>query len=96
MWKDSIIVTDVGVFGVDTVAKAIWKIIGQEVHIISTRRINKFLIDNIDLNETTKYPYVGKINIKSHYNKNKQDVIFTYYNDIPYLTIDGYDIASLD
>jgi hypothetical protein len=28
MWKDSIIVTDVGIFGVDTVAKAIWKLSG--------------------------------------------------------------------
>jgi hypothetical protein len=29
-------------------------------------------------------PYVGHINIKSHYNKFKEDVMFTYYNDILY------------
>jgi hypothetical protein len=27
-------------------------------------------------------PYIGHINIKSHYNKFKEDVMFTYYNDI--------------
>lgn len=88
MWKDSIIATDVGIFGVDTVAKAIWKLSGQQLDIISTRTVNKFLIDNIDLSEATKFPYVGHINVKSHYNKNKQDIIFTYYNDIPYILPD--------
>jgi hypothetical protein len=85
MWKDSIITTDVGIFGVDTVAKAIWQLVGDQVSIVSTRTINKFLIDNIDLSETVKYPYVGHVNVKTHYNKNKHDVIFTYYNDIPYI-----------
>lgn len=96
MWKDSIIVTDVGIFGVDTVAKAIWKLSGQQVDIISTKTINKFLIDNIDLTEATKFPYVGHINVKSHYNKNKQDVIFTYYNDIPYILPNDGDIVGVD
>jgi hypothetical protein len=30
------------------------------------------------------YPYIGHINVKTHFNANKNDVIFTYYNDIPY------------
>lgn len=96
MWKDSIIVTDVGIFGVDTVAKAIWKLAGQQVDIISTKTINKFLIDNIDLTEATKFPYIGHINVKSHYNKNKQDVIFTYYNDIPYILPADSNIVRVD
>jgi hypothetical protein len=46
--------------------------------------ISKFLIDNIDLSEFTLFPYVGHINVKTHFNANKNDVIFTYYNDVPY------------
>lgn len=84
MWKESIIETEFGIFGVDTVAKVIWHIAGTEVKPLSDRVINKFLIDNIDLSEYTKFPYIGHINVKSHYNANKKDVLFTYYNDIPY------------
>lgn len=89
-WKDSIIATDAGIFGVDTVAKAIWKLSGETVEIISTRTVNKFLIDNIDLSEFTKQPYIGHINVKTHYNANKHDVIFTYYNDTPYSVPDEF------
>lgn len=96
MWKDSIISTDVGIFGVDTVAKVIWKLVGEQVNIISNLSISKFLIDNIDMSETTRYPYTGHINVKTHYNKNKQDVIFTYYNDIPYILPDATGIVDID
>lgn len=96
MWKDSIISTDYGIFGVDTVAKAIWKLAGQDVSVVSTRTINKFLIDNIDLTEATKYPYIGRINVKTHYNKNKHDVIFTYYNDTPYQIPIGVKVSSIN
>jgi hypothetical protein len=34
------------------------------------------------MSEFTLRPYIGHINIKSHYNKFKEDVMFTYYNDI--------------
>ena len=96
MWKDSIVVTDVGVFGVDTVAKAIWKLTGEQLDIVSTRTINKFLVDNIDMSETTRFPYIGHVNVKTHYNKNKHDVIFTYYNDIPYLNPNVDSIVDIN
>lgn len=90
MWKDSIIDTEFGIFGVDTVTKTIWHLAGQEVRPISDRVINKFLIDNIDLSEFVRFPYIGHVNVKSHYNANKKDVIFTYYNDIPYYIDDTW------
>lgn len=89
MWKDSIIETDFGIFGVDTVAKVIWHLQGMEVRPLSDQVINKFLIDNIDLSEYVKFPYIGHINVKTHYNANKRDVMFTYYNDIPY-SLEGH------
>lgn len=84
MWKDSIIKTDQGIFGVDSVAKKIWLIQGTQVTVISDMKVQKFLNDNLEMSEFIFRPYVGHINIKSHYNKFKEDVMFTYYNDILY------------
>ena len=87
MWKDSIISTAKGIYGVDTVAKVIWKVVPGDIpslQLISNFKLQKFLIDNIDLSEFVTSPFIGRINVKSHYNAFKQDVIFTYYNDILY------------
>ena len=35
------------------------------------------------MSEFITSPYIGHINVKTHYNKFKHDIIFTYYNDIP-------------
>ena len=84
IWKDSIIQTPYGIYGVDSVAKVIWKIQGTEVKVISDMKVEKFLIDNLDMSEFNFRPYIGHINIKSHYNAFKHDVMFTYYNDLIY------------
>lgn len=83
MWKDSVVTTDHFIYGVDTIAKKIWQIVGNKVNLISDQRVENFLIDNIDLSEFNMHPFIGHINVKSHYNAFKGDVMFTYYNDIP-------------
>ena len=40
-------------------------------------------MENVDLSEYDFKEYQGHINVKTHYNAFKQDVIFTYYKDIP-------------
>ena len=82
IWKDSIIDTNQGIFGVDSVAKKIWQVQGVQVTCISDIKVQKFLNDNLNMSEFILRPYIGHINIKSHYNKFKEDVMFTYYNDI--------------
>lgn len=82
IWKDSIIDTDQGIFGVDSIAKKIWQIQGTQLTVISDMKVQKFLNDNLDMSEFVFRPYVGHINIKTHYNKFKEDVMFTYYNDL--------------
>lgn len=90
MWKDSVMVTsrgvsgDYSVYGVDHVAKKIWRYSAKGFELLSDHKVGKFLIDNIDMTEFTNKGYIGHINIKTHYNAFKHDVIFTYYNDIPY------------
>ena len=90
IWKDSILDTPNGIYGVDSVAKVIWLINGTEINIISDLSANqkssvqKYLNDTLDMSEFEFRPFIGHINIKTHYNAFKHDVIFTYYNDILY------------
>ena len=82
-WGDSVIKTESGaVYGIDTIAKKIWRIQNLQVEILSDFKVNKFLIDNISLGERELYPTLGIRNVKTHYNANKKDVIFTFYDDI--------------
>lgn len=81
-WKDSIIQTPQGVYGVDTVAKKIWKATGDSFKIISDFAIQEFLNNNISLTERELDPIIGVRNVKSHYNKYKQDVMFTFYDNL--------------
>ena len=82
-WPESVVKSEAGyVYGVDTVAKKIWRIKGQNIEILSDFKVNKFLNDNITLGERETYPIVGLRNVKSHYNNNKKDVMFTFYDDV--------------
>lgn len=82
-WPESVVKSENGyVYGVDTVNKKIWRIKGQQIEIISDLKVNKFLIDNISLSERDKSPLIGIRNVKSHYNNNKKDIMFTFYNEI--------------
>ena len=82
-WSDSVIKSEAGyIYGVDTIAKKIWRFSARGFELISDFKVNKFLIDNITLGERELYPTVGLKNVKTHYNNNKKDVIFTFYDDI--------------
>jgi hypothetical protein len=82
-WPESVIKSEAGnVYGVDTVAKKIWRVKGQQLEILSDFKVNKFLIENISLEERELYPIIGLKNVKTHYNNNKKDIMFTFYDDI--------------
>ena len=80
-WQESIIQTPYYVYGVDTVAKKIWRTNGTQLEIISDFKMNKFLVDNITLTEKELTPIIGIRNVKTHYNANKSDVMFTFYDN---------------
>ena len=80
-WQESIIKTPYYVYGVDTVGKKIWRTNGQKLEIISDFNINKYLVDNISLGEHETIPIIGIRNVKTHYNANKSDVMFTFYDN---------------
>ncbi len=79
-WAESVVKTPYAVYGVDTVAKKIWRTDGQQLETISDFRVNKFLVDNLSLSERETTPLIGVRNVKTHYNANKNDVMFTFYD----------------
>lgn len=81
-WKESVIKTSKGVYGVDTVGKKIWRTNGDQFEIISDFHIQEFLNNNISLTERELTPIIGIRNVKTHYNKFKQDIMFTFYDNL--------------
>ena len=88
-WQESVIKTQKGIYGVDTVAKKIWLITDNGIECISDFCIQEFLNTNISLKEYDTTPTVGIRNVKTHYNAGKQDVMFTFYD-----SQDGFEETS--
>lgn len=80
-WAESVLKTPYYVYGVDTIGKKIWRTNGQSFEIISDMKVNKYLVDNISLGERETTPIIGIRNVKTHYNANKSDVMFTFYDN---------------
>lgn len=79
-WRDSIIQTNNGIYGIDTFAKKIWKLQGNQLQTLSDFKLQKFLNDNINLKEWDKLMEIGIKDIRTHYNAFKKDVMFVFYN----------------
>ena len=81
-WKDSVIKTQFGVYGVDTIGKKIWRTDGTNFECISDFRVQEFLNNNVSLSERELEPIIGVRNVKTHYNKFKGDIMFTFYDNL--------------
>lgn len=86
-WSESVLKTPYGIYGIDTIAKKIWRTnavqdtIGS-LQIISDFTVQEFLNQNITLSERENTPIIGIRNVKTHYNAFKNDVMFTYYDNL--------------
>ena len=81
-WADSVIKTPSGVYGVDTVAKKIWRVREGQIELISDMKVQEFLNQNITLTERELTPIIGVRNVKTFYNAFKHDVMFTFYDNL--------------
>ena len=88
-WQESVIKTPTCVYGVDTVAKRIWRVALEgglrpqfKLKTISDFKVQQFLNDNITLGEYETTPTIGIRNVKTHYNAFKGDIMFTFYDDV--------------
>lgn len=69
------------VYGVDTIAKKIWRTDGRSLTCISDFKVQEFLNNNITLGERELIPKLGIRNVKTVYNAFKRDVLFTFYDN---------------
>lgn len=81
-WRESIIKTPRAIYGVDTIGKKIWRTNGTEFECISDFKVQRFLHDNISLTERETDPIIGIRNVKTHFNRFKNDVMFTFYDNL--------------
>lgn len=82
-WADSIIKTNIGVYGIDVYAKKIWRYSDSNgFELLSDMKVQRFLNDNLVLSEKDKTPIAALRNVKTHYNAHKGDVMFTFYNHL--------------
>lgn len=81
-WRDSVIKTPRAVYGVDTIGKKIWRTNGESFECISDFKVQEFLNQNISLTEREIEPVIGVRNVKSHFNRFKNDVMFTFYDNL--------------
>lgn len=81
-WSDSIIRTPNGFYGIDTTAKKIWRYNETEGFVLlSDMRVQSFLNKNITVNINDLFKTTGIVNVKTHYNENKNDVMFVFYTN---------------
>ena len=86
-WPESVLKTPYGIYGVDTVGKKIWRTNGTaqssgSFQTISDFCVQEFLNQNITLSERELTPIIGIRNVKTHYNAFKNDVMFTFYDNL--------------
>lgn len=83
IWPESVIKTNIGVYGIDTYAKKIWRYSDAKgFELLSDMKVQRFLNDNIRLSEKDKTSIVALRNVKTHFNAHKGDVMFTFYNHL--------------
>lgn len=92
-WPNSIIKTPRYIYGVDTVAKKIWRFSQQGFEIISDFNVEKFLIDHISLNDREMTPVIGIRDVRTHYNAFKQDILFTFYDDLNNIEEEAWNLC---
>lgn len=75
-WKESVIKTPYGIYGIDQISKKIWYTDGNKFDLISDFKIQDFLNDNLNIDSLE----IGTSNLKTHYNKFKNELMFTLYD----------------
>jgi hypothetical protein len=78
VWADSVIKTPRYIYGIDTIAKKVWRTNGETFELISDLKIQKFLNDRINLKSIERETTPGLYGIKTHYNAFKSDVMFVF------------------
>lgn len=77
-WKESIITTPNGIYGVDTYNRVIWRYNQSNGFVVlSTMKVSSYLSSEIVFDEDEQF-YNGLTQVRTHYNYSKKDVMFTF------------------
>lgn len=76
-YPHSVIRTPVGIYGIDTDARKIWRYSDSGFRIISDAKIETYLNDNLF---TDIQSSIETVDVRTHYNAFKGDLMFTFYN----------------
>lgn len=75
-YEHSVIRTPIGIYGIDVDAKKIWRFSNKQgFETISDMRVETYLKDNLKSQEIE----MGNSDIRTHYNRKKGDLMFTWY-----------------
>lgn len=76
-YEHSVIRTPIGIYGIDVDAKKIWRFSNKQgFETISDMKIETYLKDNLEPFEVN----LGISDVRTHYNANKGDLMFTWYS----------------
>ena len=95
-YEHSVIRTPIGIYGIDTDAKKIWRFSDKNgFETLSDMKIETYLQDNLFTDEPV---YMELCDVRTHYNALKGDVMFTFYNKTkpekePYFVIKTDDVT---
>lgn len=77
-WKESIMMTPNGIYGVDTYNKVIWRYNQSNGFVVlSTMKVSSYLSSEIVFDKDEQF-YNGLTQVRTHYNHSKKDVMFTF------------------
>ena len=78
-YEHSVIHTPLGVYGIDTDARKVWRVGPDGFKTISDARIQSYLNDELGTNKSVDLPL---FDVRTHYNAAKGDLMFTFFKKL--------------
>lgn len=79
-YEHSVIRTPIGVYGIDTNARKVWRVSTQKgFETLSDMKIESYLNDELGTNASIDLPLVD---VRTHYNATKGDIMFTFFKKL--------------
>lgn len=81
-YEHSVVRTPIGIYGIDTDARKIWRFsTANGFQTLSDMHVESYLNDELDTNKSVDMPL---LDVRTHYNDTKGDLMFTFYRKDKY------------
>ena len=78
-YEHSVVRTPIGVYGIDTDARKIWRVGPNGFETLSDMKIESYLNDEMGTNKSVDLPL---FDVRTHYNATKGDLMFTFFKKL--------------